>query len=121
MRQKHDLLWGYRRLPYSRQEMVCVDLFFVGLFQDLALCEDLVNGGFARSQAALIRSNQCFDEWIQSFTQYACKNLTCDREKAYTPVVGAYRRFSLFEVTYGKNLCSFKNKNQFKIVLNIRD
>ena len=37
LRQKHDPLWGYRRLPYSRQkDGVCVDLFFVGLFQDLA-------------------------------------------------------------------------------------
>ena len=47
-------------------------------------------------ETALIRSTQCFDEWFQSFTKYACKNLICDKEKAYTPVVGAYRRDSLF-------------------------
>ena len=41
-----------------------------------------MNGGLARSESALISSNQCFDEWLQSFTQYARKNLICGREKA---------------------------------------
>ena len=30
-------------------------------------------------------------------TQYTRKNLTCDREKAYSPTVGSYRRVSLFQ------------------------
>ena len=51
-------------------------------------CEDLINGTFVRSEAALISSNQCFDESLQSFTQHACKNLICNGDKAYTPVVG---------------------------------
>ena len=50
---------------------------------------------FSRSEAALIRSDQRFNEWLQSFTQYACKIITCDREKAYTTIAGVYRRISL--------------------------
>ena len=46
------------------KKMLCVDLFFVGLFQGLTYCEDLVDGGLAWSETALIRSNQCFDEWL---------------------------------------------------------
>ena len=63
------------------KKMVCVELCFVGPFQDLAQCEDLVDGGFARS-------NQCFDKQLQSFTQYARKNLTCDRELVH--IVGFF-------------------------------
>ena len=45
---------------------------------------------FSWSEAALIRSNQCFDEGSQSFTQYEGKNLIYNREKAYISVVGGY-------------------------------
>ena len=51
--------------------------------------EFLVDCGLARSEAALIRSNQCFDAWLQSLTQYA-------REKGYSPIVSTYRRVFLF-------------------------
>ena len=37
-------------------KMVCVDLFFVGIIQYLAWCEDLVDIELVRSEAALIRS-----------------------------------------------------------------
>ena len=39
----------------------------------------------------------CFEKWLQSFTQYACKDLVSDREKVYTLIVGAYPRVSLFQ------------------------
>ena len=57
----------------------------------------MVDSGLARSEAALVRSNQRIGVVLQSFTQYACKDLICDREKAYTPIVGAYRGVSLFQ------------------------
>ena len=38
---------------------------------------------FAKSEVTLIRFNQCFDKWLQSFIQYTFKNLICDRQKAY--------------------------------------
>ena len=57
----------------------------------------MVDVGLAISEAALIRSNQCLDIGLQSFTQYARKELICDREKAYTPIVGAYRGVFLFQ------------------------
>ena len=50
-----------------------------------------------RSDAALIRSNQCLSVRLKSFTQYARKDLICDREKAYTSIVGAYCGVSLFQ------------------------
>ena len=50
-----------------------------------------MNGGLARSEAALIRSNQCLGVGLHSFTQYARKDLICDREKAFTPII-AYDR-----------------------------
>ena len=59
------------------KKMVCVVLYFVGLLQDLTECENLVDGGLAKSEAALIGFNQCFDEWLQSFLQYARKHLIC--------------------------------------------
>ena len=34
---------------------------------------------------------------LQSFTQCARKDLIFDREKAYTPIVGAYREVTLFQ------------------------
>ena len=40
---------------------------------------------------------KCFDEWLQSFTQFACKNLICDREKTDISVLGSYRTVSLFK------------------------
>ena len=30
------------------KKVVCVDLFLVGLFQDLAYCEDIFDGGLVR-------------------------------------------------------------------------
>ena len=63
----------------------------MSLYQDLAYCEYLVDGGLARSEAALIRSNQCLGLGLQSFIQFARKDLICNREKAYSPIVGAYR------------------------------
>ena len=36
---------------------------------------------------------------LQSFTQYAGKDLICDREKAYTPIICTYRGVSLFQDT----------------------
>ena len=57
----------------------------------------MVDDELSRSEALLIRSNQRFDEWLQSFTQYAYKNLICDREKACTLAVDAYRRVPLFQ------------------------
>ena len=48
------------------------------------------------SEAALVRFNQCINVGLQSFTQYARKDLICDRKKAYTPMVGAYHVVSLF-------------------------
>ena len=71
--------------------------FFTCFFTDYALCEYLVDGGLARSEAALIRSNQCLGVELQSFTQYARKDLICDREKAHNPIVGPYRGVSLFQ------------------------
>ena len=68
----------------------CVSTSFSWVFSRIWQCE------LVRSEAALIRSNQCFDKWLQSFTQYACKDFICDREKPYIPVVGTYRRASLF-------------------------
>ena len=56
-----------------------------------------VDGGLARSEAALIRSNHWLGVELQFFTQYARKDLIFDREKSYTPIVGAYRRVSLFQ------------------------
>ena len=59
--------------------------------------EYLIDGGLTRSEAALIRSNQCLSVGLQSFTQYARKDFICDTEKAYTPIVSAYRGVSLFQ------------------------
>ena len=56
-----------------------------------------VYGRLTRSEDALIRSNQCLGVGLQSFTQYARKDLICDWEKAYTLIVGAYHRVSLFQ------------------------
>ena len=53
------------------------DLFFVAIFLDLMYFEDLLDG-----VAALIKSNQCFEKWLHSITQYARKNLLCSEEKA---------------------------------------
>ena len=58
--------------------------------------EYLVDGGLASSEIALIRSNQCLGVGLQSFTQYARKDLICDREKAYIPIVAANGGVSLF-------------------------
>ena len=43
---------------------------------------DLVDSGLARSEAALIRSNQCIGVGLQSFAQYARKDLICDRGRS---------------------------------------
>ena len=46
------------------RKMVSVDLCFMGFFQDLEECEDLVDGVLTRSEAALVRSNECFDDSV---------------------------------------------------------
>ena len=45
----------------------------------------------------LIWSDQCLGVELHSFTQYTRKDLICDRKKAYTPIVVAYRKVSLFQ------------------------
>ena len=65
---------SYRTVESSfvvNKKVVCVDLLLKGFLQDLAQSENLVNGGFARSKAALIRSNQSVDDGLQSFTYHA--------------------------------------------------
>ena len=53
--------------------------FEVNIYLDGVKLEGLVDVGFTRSAVAHIRYNQCLEEWLQSFTYYARKNLIYDR------------------------------------------
>ena len=64
------------------KKMIYVDLFLVGLFQDFTWCDYVIGGG---------------DKVQSVFTQYARRNPICGREKAFTPLVGAYRMVPIFQ------------------------
>lgn len=53
----------------TNEEMVCVELFFERLPQDLAYCEDLVYGELTRSETALMRPNELVADGLHSLTQ----------------------------------------------------
>ena len=78
--------------------MVCVDLFFVGF---------LLGFGVAW------RSGRWWTCQVWSRTG---KNLVCNREKAYTPVIVVWRRVSLFQdrtSKYENNNCSVPHLSYF--------
>ena len=94
--QKHDPLWGYRRLSYSRHKYVCRLVFRVFFPRG----QIYISGVYSK-KITYIRKwpLQLFSqgEWLQSFTQYACKGNIRDWQKAYTTLASAYRRVSLFQ------------------------
>ena len=51
-------MWSVESGSKIDEEVICVDLLFLCLFQDLAKRRDLVYGGIARSETTLIRTNQ---------------------------------------------------------------
>ena len=72
-------LISFARVPYwaiesyleVNKKVVCFVLVLMSLFQDLVYCE------------YLIRSNQCLDVGLQSFTQNARKYLICAEQACY--------------------------------------
>ena len=64
----------------------CVSIYFYCVFSK-TWRKDLVYDWFARSETALIRTNQFVDEWFQPFTLNAWQDSICNREQTYATII----------------------------------
>ena len=55
--------------------MVGIDLDFLGFFQDLPKCENLINCELSWPETTLTGANRIVDEGFRAFTKYADKIL----------------------------------------------